>query len=152
MTERFTIMVGGKPIGKKAPTFTGKGVRMRSGRLIHAVPNTAAKSYQKSIAWAAKAMMVHHKIAQFDGPVRLLITVVVAKAKSNKMSHPMIKPDWDNVSKIVGDGLNKVAYKDDVQVVEAHVYKRFGEPKLIVTVECVGADDAAGEPGDLRQH
>jgi Holliday junction resolvase RusA-like endonuclease len=124
----LNFFVIGDPIGKKAPTFVGKGVRMRSGRLIHAVPNTKAKAFQKSIAWQARVAMSEQHVEPLKGDVKLTIYVFLRRAESNKMSRPRIKPDWDNVCKLVGDALNKVAYKDDVQVVEAHVHKTFALP------------------------
>lgn len=138
----LNFFVIGDPIGKKAPTFVGKGVRMRSGRMIHAVPNTKAKNFQKSIAWQARVAMSEQRVYMLTGNVKLTIYAFVRRAESNKMSGPRIKPDWDNVCKLVGDALNKVAYKDDVQVVEAHVYKSFALPEneagLRIIVEDLG--------------
>lgn len=138
----LNFFVVGDPVGKKAPTFVGKGVRMRSGRLIHAVPNTEAKAFQTSIAWQAKVAMSEQKFKMLMGDVKLTIFAFIRRAESNKMSRPRIKPDWDNISKLVGDGLNGVAYKDDVQVVESHIYKYFAAPDnetgLRIIVEDLG--------------
>ena len=52
---------------------------------------------------------------------------------------PTKKPDLDNVAKIVCDALNGVAYKDDAQVVELRVHKRFSEnPQIQVIVKQEG--------------
>lgn len=40
---------------------------------------------------------------------------------------PKVKPDADNISKIVLDALNGVAYTDDKMIVELFVRKRYGE-------------------------
>lgn len=40
---------------------------------------------------------------------------------------PDTKPDTDNIAKAVLDALNGVAYKDDSQVTELSVRKRYGE-------------------------
>ena len=49
---------------------------------------------------------------------------------------PMLRPDTDNIAKIILDSLNKTAYLDDAQVVETHVRKKYStEPCVIVTVE-----------------
>ena len=40
---------------------------------------------------------------------------------------PTVKPDWDNLGKIVSDAMNDVVYKDDCQIFEAHISKRYGE-------------------------
>lgn len=38
---------------------------------------------------------------------------------------PMIKPDIDNIIKIILDSLNKIAYLDDTQVIKVEVEKRY---------------------------
>ena len=38
---------------------------------------------------------------------------------------PTKVPDWDNISKIISDALNKLAYHDDAQVVSGNCFKRF---------------------------
>ena len=43
------------------------------------------------------------------------------------LEYPQKKPDADNIGKIILDALNNIAYKDDSQVVELTVYKRFTE-------------------------
>jgi len=48
---------------------------------------------------------------------------------------PTKKPDWDNIGKIVTDALNKIAYRDDSQVVACRVEKWYGPiPEVIVTL------------------
>jgi len=53
------------------------------------------------------------------------------------------KPDGDNLSKIVKDALNTIAWQDDAQVVSLHVWKRYSEtPRLVVRI--VRMDLSAG--------
>ena len=40
---------------------------------------------------------------------------------------PTKKPDIDNIAKIICDGLNGVAYKDDSQIIYLAVIKRYAE-------------------------
>ena len=48
---------------------------------------------------------------------------------------PTKKSDADNIGKIVMDGLNKTAYKDDKQVVELLVRKWYAEdPRVEILV------------------
>ena len=56
-------------------------------------------------------------------PIQIKITANYKKAKSNKMLHPTLKPDADNIAKIVCDGLNGIAYTDDKQIVSLTVLK-----------------------------
>ena len=48
--------------------------------------------------------------------------------------YPTKKPDADNIAKVVCDALNGLAYKDDAQVINLTVHKRFGNPKVIVKI------------------
>jgi Holliday junction resolvase RusA-like endonuclease len=68
----------------------------------------------------------------FEGPVKVDITAYfsiprsVSKKKRTEMLAGKIRPmklDCDNIAKIIFDGLNGVAFKDDKQVVELKVIK-----------------------------
>ena len=49
---------------------------------------------------------------------------------------PTKKPDWDNIGKIVSDALNKFAFKDDAQIIEATIIKKYARtPKVLVRIE-----------------
>ena len=39
----------------------------------------------------------------------------------------MKKPDGDNILKVVCDALNGLAYRDDIQLAEKHIYKEYAE-------------------------
>lgn len=73
-------------------------------------------------------------IAEFEPPKS------ISKKKRLELIEEVIsytkKPDIDNIAKIILDGLNGVAYKDDNQVAELRVYKRYGyENKIVVKLE-----------------
>ncbi len=78
-----------------------------------------------------------------EGPVELRILAVWPWPKSmsaRKRALPCAacktsKPDSDNVGKIVKDALNKIAFLDDAQVSDDHIWKRYGDrPGLTVEV------------------
>lgn len=49
---------------------------------------------------------------------------------------PAVKPDWDNIGKLIADALNGVAYKDDKCIVNAAVSKRYSDhPRTEVILE-----------------
>ena len=49
---------------------------------------------------------------------------------------PTKKPDWDNIGKIISDALNKFAFKDDAQITDTKIVKKYSRtPKVIVRVE-----------------
>ena len=75
-----------------------------------------------------------------EKPVTVEVEAVYRQVKTNKMEEPMLKPDVDNVAKVVLDALNGFAYIDDKQVVGLIVRKIWGEPEgLMVKVEEVPA-------------
>lgn len=48
---------------------------------------------------------------------------------------PTKKPDWDNIGKIISDALNKSAYADDAQIVDAHIIKWYSHnPRVEVEI------------------
>jgi Holliday junction resolvase RusA-like endonuclease len=49
--------------------------------------------------------------------------------------YPCKKPDSDNIAKIILDSLNGIAYKDDNQVVELNISKKYTEDKERIEFE-----------------
>ena len=82
--------------------------------------------------------------AELTGALELKVIAYFAIPKSEKkivkekMLSGEIRPikrlgDWDNIGKIVSDGLNEIAYQDDSQIVEASVSKWYSdEPRVKV--------------------
>ena len=76
-----------------------------------------------------------------------------SKAKKTAMTDgsilPAVKPDVDNVLKLIMDALNGVAYLDDKQVVDARCAKMYADnPCTIVSIETVSnKDDILGIGG-----
>ncbi|MCX0404568.1 RusA family crossover junction endodeoxyribonuclease [Clostridium perfringens] len=72
-----------------------------------------------------------------EGSVRALIIAYYKIPKSytkkrvqaikDGLEKPTKKPDADNIGKIILDSLNGIAYKDDSQIVELSVIKRYTE-------------------------
>jgi len=76
------------------------------------------REYEQRVAWEAKAAGA----SPIDGPVGVRIVCVASQRN---------QPDLDNVAKSILDGLNGVAWDDDRQVVELHVYVRRGRPERV---------------------
>jgi len=80
--------------------------------------------------------------------VRIAIRVAVPQSKSKKWKEdaltgrvwPTTKPDVDNTVKAIFDAFNGIVWKDDVQIVEAHIYKCYAEkPSTVIEIEEIGA-------------
>lgn len=125
MSQTFTIP--GEPRGQGRPRFarTPQGVRTYT--------DTDTKGYQnliRSVASIARVRMI-------DGPVSISIVAYFEIPKSASkgrkaemlagLTFPLKKPDADNVAKAVLDSLNGIAFKDDAQVCELSISKRWAD-------------------------
>ncbi len=124
-----SFFVPGEAVGKGRPRVTTVG-----GHARMFTPKKTA-NYETLIAMAAQQAM--HGRELIPGPVlmELAIRMPVAASWSKKKTAaalagevmPTKKPDADNVLKAICDGINGIVFKDDVQVVNVSMSKRFGE-------------------------
>ena len=126
--------IPGKPTGKGRPRFR------RNGSVY--TPE-ATESYENLVKLYYK---INTHGAKLTGEIRASIVAVFPIPKSNSKKvraqkldgtiRPTVKPDCDNIAKIVLDALNHIAYDDDSQVVSLELQKKYGEePKTIVILE-----------------
>lgn len=75
----------------------------------------------------------------FHGACRISINCFSPAPKSKKEDDFLVKPDADNIAKLILDALNGVAYKDDAQVISLKVkkHKRTHDLDRAYTVICV---------------
>ena len=118
------IVVHGKPRGKGRPRF------MRNG---HTYTDEKTRDYEKQIQEA----FISSGEVKRDSYVSINIDAFyqIPKGTSKRVKalmiegkiRPVVKPDLDNIAKIVLDALNGYAYKDDNQVVDCYVSKWYSE-------------------------
>jgi Holliday junction resolvase RusA-like endonuclease len=136
--KQVVFTVKGEPKGKGRPRFTKSG---------HIYTPDGTSSYESLVGFSYRNSARGYK---FTSPVRVTVRAFhkPPKGKSKRVVEDMLngrilptkKPDADNVAKIVLDGLNKVAWEDDTQVVEMMVIKRYAEePMVAVTIEEIDA-------------
>lgn len=133
MTYKFSIP--GKPYPLK------RARRMQFGGMFDPKENVEAK---KLVAAIAKQVITK----PVEGPVCLSAVFCFERPKSHygktlKASAPVYhtqRPDVDNLIKTVLDGLNKIAWNDDAQVVEVSGRKAWsdGAPITHVTITSTG--------------
>lgn len=109
----MTIIVPGRPRGKGRPRFW-------HGRAVTDPKTRAYEALIRACAISARAPLLH-------GPVSVEL---VAWMPDRRMS------DLDNIAKSALDGLNKVAYLDDDQVVRIVAERRIdrAHPRLEIRV------------------
>ena len=144
---QIEFVVPGNPQGKGRP---------RVGRVGgHARMFTPQKTvaYESLISLAAQQAMEKGSIQPLQGPVLLQMTMLhaVPKSWSKKKREkaltgyimPTVKCDADNCLKAVCDALNGVAWRDDTQVVDVFLTKRYAEdPQVRVKITPVDAEPA----------
>lgn len=122
-----SFIVPGQPQGKGRPKIIKIGGFSRM-----ATPQKTV-AYEGLVAMAA--MQALHGRPQFEGPVdvTLQIRFPVPASWSQKKQRmalageirPTTKPDVDNVVKAIFDGCNGVLWRDDVQVCDLRLSKRY---------------------------
>lgn len=150
--------VSGNPSAQPSIEFTvpgqpqGKG-RPRVGKIgQHARLFTPAKTvaYEGLVAHAAQVAMAGRDMLLGAVTVRMAIACQVPESWSGKKQRaaiageifPTTKPDVDNTVKAIFDGCNGVAWKDDVQVVDLVLTKRYSAtPRVWVFIEPVTVPD-----------
>ena len=131
--KKVKFKLDGKPIGKGRPRFTNAGGYVRT------YTPAPTKQYEEEIA---KAFNLQCKISdkEFEKEVFIKINAHFEppKSTSKKIKQLLVqgmgyrhKPDIDNITKIVLDGLNGVAYKDDNQITKIEVKKTYSETSYI---------------------
>lgn len=121
------FIVYGKPRGKGRPR------RARSG---HFYTPATTRAYEELIQKAYRTACPSAE--PLTGAVAMKVTINDRLPKSTPKKvvaqSYTVKPDIDNVIKAVLDGLNGLAFVDDVQVVDLHIKK---EPRRHDTEPCV---------------
>lgn len=81
-----------------------------------------------------------------EGPIKINATFYrpipksISQVKKDKMMSgeimPCVKPDLDNYFKAVTDAINGVVFRDDKQIVEVHMFKKYSDsPRTELEIE-----------------
>jgi Holliday junction resolvase RusA-like endonuclease len=137
----FGFIIEGVPVAKGRPRFTSIGGFART------YTPAKTKNAEGMIEWLAiNAMRTNSNMELIEEPLivflefRMPIPKSYSKAKTLSCqcgeTVPTVKPDADNLAKTVLDAMNKTVYKDDSQIVELIVRKRYADkPCTIVAVK-----------------
>lgn len=97
-------------------------------------------TYKQIVQYQARRAML--EVPLFEGPVVLKIIAQFpipdswsAKKKERARAGtllPTVKPDFDNIAKLVADSLNQICYLDDKQVVGHTIWKVYGDTPLVM--------------------
>lgn len=129
MSNELVFIVPGRPQGKGRPRFAHG----------HVYTPQATHEYECLIAACARKAL--RKTAyRREGPKAITVRVRFAIPRSwpkwkkaealSGERLPEVKPDADNIEKVVADALNGIAYGDDCKVPDMHVLKRYQRDRL----------------------
>lgn len=139
MSVHFEI--AGEPKGKGRPRFARIGGHVKA----YTPAETAAYEDMVRLAYRQAARETF-----YEGPVGLRIECrfgipkATSKRKAEQMRRgeilPTKKPDADNIAKMIADALNGIAYRDDSQIAELNVVRRYADvPAVAVEIRDMGA-------------
>lgn len=131
MTETavYTVTIPGLLRGKGRPRF-GNGRTFTDARTVQ-----------------AEACIQQHAIAQIgrpylEGPLSVALTITIQPPRSWSRKKtadavagrilPTGRPDIDNQMKTAADALNGIVWKDDAQIVDARLSRRFGPVSQVI--------------------
>jgi len=137
MRVRFTVL--GEPSGKGRPRF------QKVGPYVKTYTPDATVSYENLVKLEYRRQCRDYRF-QDKAPldVRIAAYYEIPKSESLKRQRlmaehkirPLKRPDADNVAKIVLDSLNKIAYRDDTQVVDLQIRRFYSyDPRIVVTIQ-----------------
>lgn len=147
-----TLTIPGLPRGKDRPRFDPRTKRTYTPR------RTVVAERAIQDAWVQAGRPRFPDVA-----LRMTVTTRVQRPRAHLradgerlsaagLRHPVPtgRPDLDNVLKLVADGLNGLAYRDDALIAEAVVRREWADwPETVVTIEVVDALAEDVEPVDL---
>jgi len=101
------------------------------------------RSYAGVLKLYCQRAMAAAGVAMLQGPVELHVLAIYAWPQSMSAKKRALpgaqwkasKPDADNITKMVKDALNTIAWRDDAQVASSHTWKKLGDvPRVTVRI------------------
>lgn len=138
MKIKFSVL--GEPQGKGRPRFN----RLPNGFVSTNTPEQTVL-YENLIVTEYRRQCGKARFGDKDCIyMRIIAYYAIPASTSQKkrremesgLIRPTKKPDVDNLTKVVCDALNKIAYRDDAQVVDAQVSKYYSDqPRIEVIMQ-----------------
>lgn len=125
MTPILTVTIPGLPTPKGRPRFRV------TGRFARAYTDSKTRSYEKHVAECARIAMRGRLDFPLDQPLSVALKFVLPRPKSAAKSVrlPAARPDIDNLTKAVLDGLSSAGvFVNDSRIVALMALKVYGTP------------------------
>jgi crossover junction endodeoxyribonuclease RusA len=127
----FEVVGTPQPQGS-AKAFIPKGWK----RAVITSDNTKVKPWRQEIAGVVRAEMAEHGMEMSLGPIGVTATFYFDRPASlpKRVTFKLTKPDADKTARALLDALTGIVFKDDAQVVDLAVFKRFGSPARVEAI------------------
>lgn len=135
---KIEMVIPGVTQAQERPRFSRMGEKV----VTHDAPKSKSyKDFVKLVAWQNKPSEL------IAGPIKLQADIYLMPPKNLHTGpkraliasgelRPTKKPDLDNLIKGIKDGMSKIIWHDDAQIVEMTVRKYYSEqPRAEVTIE-----------------
>lgn len=125
----FEFTFAGKPQAKERP-------RLGRGNTVYTPRST--QEAEARLARFAEQLVAYKRARQFAGvPLFVQYIFLLERPRSNKSPFPIVRPDCDNMEKLVNDALNCVIWDDDSCIIGGMPVKLWspdGRPRTIIRV------------------
>jgi Holliday junction resolvase RusA-like endonuclease len=150
----FCVLGLPRPAGSKR-AFTIRKNGLPTGRIAVVDDCKESRDWKNTVAREAAATMQDESRQMLIGPVCMSAIFYVPRPKGHYRTgkraselrpsapeHPTTKPDLLKLTRAVEDALTGVVWRDDSQVVEHRLEKRYGSPSCTVQVSDLTAESA----------
>ena len=114
------IVVEGKPVPKGRPRFNMQG---------YAYTPRATELAELGMAEAIRAACAQHGWQVSQKPLSVGMDFFLGAPANPGQPYPAVKPDLDNLAKLVLDAMNGLVYDDDRRVISLVCRKGYGSPE-----------------------
>jgi crossover junction endodeoxyribonuclease RusA len=137
----FTVLGQAQPAGSKRAVPTKAGLRVIDA-------NPKSREWKTAVSFAAHEAMRAAGIGQLlNGPLYMQVRFIrprpaghyrtgrhAGELRPNASAFPTTKPDALKLARAVEDALMGIVYRDDAQIVEELIQKRYGEHAHVVVI------------------
>ena len=126
--KEVRFIIDAPPMGKERPRMA------RQGGFVRTYTPEKTTKYQEMVR-NIYSKEVHYDFG--EAPIEIIVNSYFGipsswpkykqKEAREGLRRPTVKPDFDNLAKIIADALNEIAYADDKQVVDAAQHKYYSE-------------------------
>jgi len=127
----ISLTIPGNPVGKQ---------RARVCRTGHAFTPAKTVNYEALVkqTFAAK----YPDFVPMPGPVRMILSIYLMPSKEMQRKikksiariYPIIKPDTDNIIKIMADALSGLAFVNDKQIISVYAEKKYSQRPCVEVI------------------